>query len=254
MTRCFWWFALPLILFAATSMADFESAAEAYRNKNYHAAKESFEALAQDGDPRAQTVLAMMHKFGEATEVDPIKAFQWYLRAARAGYAPAQYNVGLMYAEGAGIEQDENAAVNWLKKAAEAGYERANELLVSLDAEVVENSPAIDPDIPWSQSWNFRLPNELRYQQAEGEPLPVGQSFRVQLGAMQTQVAANRLWQTLATRHPDLFSGLSPLIHRSMERAVYRIQTGPFENYRAARKFCDALLGRGAKTGCLPLQ
>lgn len=242
-----------LLVVSNSAFADFESAADAYRNKNYPAAKQAFEALARDGDPRAQTVLAMMYKFGEATEVDVRSAFDWYQKAAEAGYAPAMYNVGVMYAEGSGVEQDEDAAVTWLKRAAESGYERANESLASLDAEIVENTPAVDPDTPWSQSWNFRLPNEVRYRQADNPP-PIGRSFRVQLGAMQTQAAANRLWQLLASHHPDLFDGLNPLIHRSRERSVYRVQAGPFDNYQAARTFCDKLLDRGATTGCLPLQ
>lgn len=241
---------------AAASAGTFEEAAETYRQRNYEAAFEQFEALAAEGDSRAQTVVAMMYKFGESVDEDPAKAFEWYLRAANNGYAPAQFNVGEMYREGLGIEADRVLAITWLTRAAEGGYELANDSLAKLNAEPV----ALDERgeggvVEWSREWNFRLPNNVRFQPA-GDRATVGAAgWRVQLGAMGTQAAANRLWSSLAGAFPELFADIDPLILRGEATAhrVYRVQAEPFPDLAGARAFCDALAARQVQTGCLPL-
>ena len=63
--------------------SEFEQAAESYRNHNYAVALPAFTKLAEQGDARAQTVLALMHKYGEGTQENPLLAFKWYQRAAK---------------------------------------------------------------------------------------------------------------------------------------------------------------------------
>ncbi len=237
-------------------LADFNTAAEAYRNKDYAKAFEGFGKLAETGDPRAQTVIAMMYKYGESVEANPDTAFEWYLRAAAIGYAPAQFNVGVMYADGFGVATDRTAAIAWLRKAAEAGFERANYKLEAMDAEQVLARKPVDADIPWSQSWNFRLPNEVRYNAPAGQLPGDPHVYRVQVGAMSTEAGALRLWRALAARHPGLFGDRQPLIRQSAHAGtpVYRVQVGSFDTYAAARDFCDRLQSNEASAGCMPLQ
>ena len=52
-------------------------------------------------------------------------AFGWFLRAAEAGLADAQYNLALMYENGLGTEADPNEAGKWLYRSSEQGYEPA---------------------------------------------------------------------------------------------------------------------------------
>ena len=63
------------VLFIATwaspTRGDFESASAAYRNQNYAQAFDEFRKLAESGDPRAQSVLAIMYKYGEGVPLDP---------------------------------------------------------------------------------------------------------------------------------------------------------------------------------------
>lgn len=243
-----------LLVTSQLAFADFESAASAYRNKDYPLAYSQFLALAQAGDPRAQTVIAMMHKYGEAVALDLEQAFSWYLKAAELGYAPAQFSVGEMYATGAGVTEDKAAAVQWFRKAAEAGHERANRQLARLNAETVRNAPKTDPSIPWSKAWDLRLPNHIRYDVTPAAIEPAT-SWRVQLGAMATQAAANRLWTLLEAENRDMFASVSPTIQLAEggERRVYRVQAGPFEDFAAAREFCREL-ERRVHTGCLPVR
>ncbi|MDZ7685094.1 MAG: SPOR domain-containing protein [Gammaproteobacteria bacterium] len=245
--------ALPLSL-----NADFETAARLYRNNNYPAAFEEFMALAEDGDARAQTVIAMMHKYGEAVPQDPQAAFDWYLKAAKSGYAPAMFNVGEMYRTGRGVEVDRRHAIDWLTRAAAKGFERANDSLAKLNAAPATSDERADPTVPWSRDWDFRLPNTIRFPSPD-EDAPVIEPnavYRAQLGAMTTRAAANRLWRVLSEGYPSLFDGLQPtvLMAEYDQRRIYRVRAGPFEDRRAAKAFCERLKRAEPRAECQPVQ
>jgi hypothetical protein len=238
--------------------AEFDVAAELYRQKNYPAALEAFSTLAGKGDPRAQTILGLMYKYGEGTQQDLNQSFEWYLTAAELGHPPAQFHTGFMYAEGLGVAQDKEKAVNWLKLAAEQGFDRAVDMLYQLNAEYAEEKRAARALEPWSTNWNFRLPNSVRLAGSESNPaatIDLDESYRIQLGAMQTRESIRRLWDLLRHTHPDLFADLEPLFALSdnPDRRVYRLQIGPFSHTEALR-FCEILLNRTVQAGCLPVK
>jgi len=54
-----------------------------------------------------------------------VKAFVWYLLAARNGHAEAQYEIGERYYYGCGIQKDRDKAKEWIKKAHENGLDEA---------------------------------------------------------------------------------------------------------------------------------
>lgn len=57
---------------------------------------------------------------GGGTRKDPLKAMQWYKRAATLGDTPAMYKMGMIMLKGLlGQRADEREAVMWLKRAAE---------------------------------------------------------------------------------------------------------------------------------------
>ena len=62
----------------------FDQGAALYRDQNYAAALPIFLALAKQGDVQAQTVLAMMFRYGEGTPVDSETALSVYRLAAEA--------------------------------------------------------------------------------------------------------------------------------------------------------------------------
>ena len=77
---------------------------------------------AEQGNPKAQTILAAMYCDGKEVSKDYERAVYWYKRAAEQGYAKAQYNLGTMYDKGIGVSQNSSRAAFWYKKAAEQGF------------------------------------------------------------------------------------------------------------------------------------
>ena len=68
-----------------------------------------------------QYYLGYMYYEGKGVEQDYLKAFEWYEKSVKQGYADAQYNLAVMYANGHGVEQDNNKAFEWYLKSAEQG-------------------------------------------------------------------------------------------------------------------------------------
>lgn len=245
--------ALILLLVAASNLrADFQSGVQAYRSHDFPTAYAEFKDLAEAGNEKAQTALALMYKFGEAVDKDLETSLLWYEKAAEAGYAPAQYNLALMYLDGAGAKQNEQAAIHWLKKAADGGFERARSKLRELNHDYALSGEQ-RPDRPssWSQAWNFRLPNDLRYGSAASPAADA--EYLVQLGAMTTREGANRLWEWLQLETGELFTGLNPRIETSGEQSLYKVQAGPFANAREAKAFCEELIQQKSSAQCYPL-
>lgn len=77
-----------------------QDAIAAVQRKDYATALKLIEPLAEAGDPRAQTQLAMLYYHGQGVPESDAQAVVWYDRAARKGYLPAQYQLGNMYAYG----------------------------------------------------------------------------------------------------------------------------------------------------------
>ena len=114
----------PMTL-AEAPAPSFDQGAALYRDQNYAAALPIFLALAKPVDVQAQTVLAMMFRYGEGTPVDSETALSVYRLAAEAGHAPAQYQMGVMLRDGEGVTPNEAAALRWFQQAAQNGYDKA---------------------------------------------------------------------------------------------------------------------------------
>jgi hypothetical protein len=249
------------IISASTSAANFEAASELYQQKSYVSAFEAFEVLSEQGDPRAQTVTALMYKFGEGVEQDYVAAYLWYRKAAEQGYPPAQFHTGVMLADGLGVEADRAAAIKWLNIATESGFERAIDKLAELNASAAVLGKATEELPIWSKNWDLRLPDSRL--QARSNPRPPAsdqidptQTYLVQIGATSTQASANRLWEVLSGQHSRLFKGLARRItlNESIERRVYLVSTGPFADIKSAEKFCSRLMASTIQAGCLPVK
>ena len=222
-------FAAAVWMLAGSCLAtDFESAAEFYRRQDYPKAFEAFSALADAGDPRAQAVLAIMYKYGESVPLDQSMSFHWYLKAAERGYPPAQFQVGQMLARGIGTAEDMDTARQWLQKAEQAGYERASDLLAEIDGTRTASATAAEP-VAWSKRWNLRLPNAIRFED-ETELAGIYRVYRVQLGAMSSINAAQRLWDQIRDRSNGVLDDYQPIFRevQADQQRIYRIQVGPF--------------------------
>jgi cell division septation protein DedD len=259
----------------------FDKAAALYKQNDFPAAFAAFSRLAAKGDARSQTILALMYKFGEGTQINTKKAFSLYQQAAKQGYAPAQFHTGKLYAEGLDTNPDLIKAEYWLKEAANQGFARAENTL----AEVLESrhhsrstlgyedkspkgsqSEADNPKRINTKGWDFRLPKSYSIEnEQQAQTLPTSIQFNnpesirkekkysAQLGAMASQSAANNLWMALREKNPQVFNNLEPQISNitNPKGLIYRLRTGHFSSYAEAQNFCTKLYQKDGYTGCL---
>jgi len=93
----------------------------AYQAGEFTSAKQSWQPLAENGDPSAQLNLGTLYDYGQGVNEDPAQALHWYSAAAEQGKAIAQFNLGVMYATGRGTHLDNILASRWYYMAAEQG-------------------------------------------------------------------------------------------------------------------------------------
>jgi soluble lytic murein transglycosylase-like protein len=83
-------------------------------------------------DAAELTRLAQKYDLAQGVEQDFFKANQLYCRAARAGYAEAQFRLGWIYANGRGVPRNDAIAAALFAMAAEQGHEYARRRLHSV--------------------------------------------------------------------------------------------------------------------------
>jgi len=107
------------------SVRDAEAGFVAFEKGNYEKALEIVRPLAENGDARAQSMLARMYYRGRGVPQDHVEAVKWFRRAADQGDAVAQFNLGVMYSEGQSVPQDNAEAEKWYRLAADQGNPQA---------------------------------------------------------------------------------------------------------------------------------
>jgi TPR repeat protein len=90
-------------------------------NKAFNLAEKSASA----GDPEGQGFLSYLYSMGFGVDKDEKKAFKWMEKAAKQGSPKAQYALGVFYENGHGVKPDSDKAKQWFEKAAAQGYTAA---------------------------------------------------------------------------------------------------------------------------------
>lgn len=93
--------------------------------RDYAKAVYWYEQAANQGNLDAQNNLGVLYFYGYAVPWDDDKAFEWFEKAAKAGHPMAQFNLGLMYDLGRGVRRDDAQARHWYEQAAQAGVAAA---------------------------------------------------------------------------------------------------------------------------------
>ena len=89
--------------------------------------------LATRGHPRAMYEFGTMCMKEGMWVVQSDKAgFDWWLRSANLGYAPAQLSIGASYIGGIGVNKDLGEAKKWLEKAMNSTYEKYSKVAKEL--------------------------------------------------------------------------------------------------------------------------
>ncbi len=113
--------------------------AQAFAEGDYRTAFVLWQPLAEKGDVEAQHRLGMMYYLGYAVQQSNMKAFEWYLRAARAGHPGAQRDLGLMYESGRLGTRDFEQAYLWLFAAYQQGNPNASQALHMIAGQLSPN-------------------------------------------------------------------------------------------------------------------
>lgn len=108
-----------------------------------------YRRAADAGDPVALTALADCYDLGEGVAPDQSRAYQLLVTAAELGYAPAQLRVGLRLLGGVGTSVNRVDAVRWLHKAARAGGPEAMTAL----ARCYDNGVGVRRDRRMAAQW-----------------------------------------------------------------------------------------------------
>ncbi len=89
----------------------------AYDRADYRSALNVWLPTAQQGDPKAQTMVGEIFERGLGAQPNYEAAADWYKKAADQGYAQAEFDLGALYEQGLGVPQDKLTALNWYRKA-----------------------------------------------------------------------------------------------------------------------------------------
>ena len=114
------------------------------------------QALAAQGDPRAQYELATRLLMRQETGPDAKAAAGWLEKAASQGFALAQLRLGILYGKGVGVNRDYAIARKWFQAAAEKG----NALAMHNLAVLLSEGHGRKPDPTTANAW-FRRAAEL---------------------------------------------------------------------------------------------
>ncbi len=105
--------------------ARLKAAQAAYYRGDFTTAASVFQAMAEQGNPRAQFFLGEMYLNGRGVPRDYTQALKWARAAAEQHDPDAQYTLGGMYESGKGVPQDYARAHLWYSLSASSGDEQA---------------------------------------------------------------------------------------------------------------------------------
>ncbi len=110
---------------AGADKARLAAAEAAYHRGDFKPAADAFQAMAEQGNARAQFFLGEMYLNGSGVPRDYALAFKWASAAAEQRDPDAQYTLGGMYESGKGVPQDYVQARMWYGLSASSGDEQA---------------------------------------------------------------------------------------------------------------------------------
>ncbi|WDZ50625.1 tetratricopeptide repeat protein [Acinetobacter vivianii] len=104
----------------------FTKATQLYETKDYAAAYQEMQRLANTGNMQAIHNLGYMTEHGQGTVKDEKKAVQYYLDASNKGYGPASFSLAQAYHKGSlGLSKDPQKYKEYLNKASSQGSDEA---------------------------------------------------------------------------------------------------------------------------------
>ena len=147
--------AISLAACAAPALAELEAARDMMEAGRFDEAMEELLPAARSGNAEAEELIGVMYALGLGVEPDPVRAFEWYLRASMKGHPGAQSGVGWYYEAGIGLPApDLVRAYMWYVLSAIGGDPdaaiSAEEVVKKMTPEQIEHGNALVNDYkPW---------------------------------------------------------------------------------------------------------
>lgn len=110
----------------SSAAADLTTAQQAYKQGDYAIALKELTPLAEQGNPKAQLLLARMFLMGQGVSRDSDQAMKWFRASANQGNADAEFFMGSYYLL---PRRDIGEGIRWLRLSAEQGNQDAQLLL-----------------------------------------------------------------------------------------------------------------------------
>ncbi|ORY12298.1 hypothetical protein BCR34DRAFT_587263 [Clohesyomyces aquaticus] len=183
---------------------------------------------------RTAVCCEMGHEEGGGTKRDPLKAVQWYRRAAALGDVPALYKMGMILLKGLlGQQRNLGEAINMLKRAAERADEQNPHALheLALLFEAQTGNEKIIRDEAYALSL-FQQASELGYKFSQ---FRLGQAYEYGLLGCQVDARTSLAWYTRAAAQEEHQSELA-LSGWYLTGSVGILEQSDTEAYLWARK------------------
>ena len=209
---------LIVLVTRAACAADFSAGVELYARGDYEGAFEQWQALAREGDSRAQYRLARMIANGVGTRKDDRAALHWYRQAAEQGSVESRSELALRYSLGRGVRQNHSRAAHWYGLLAEDGHVNAQYLLAGM----FNQGRGVAKDLPRAVYW-YRRAAEGGHA---GAQVKLGEMYLHGHGVEEDLVQAWGWFDLAAARGHDV---------AAMERARLRLRLGEEELAQAMR-------------------
>ena len=112
---------LAFLLCTTPAFADLEKARDLMEANKFEEARTALWPAARSGNAEAEELIGVMYALGLGVDKDPIRAFEWYLRASMKGHPGAQSGIGWYYEVGIGTGIDLTRAYMWYALSAIGG-------------------------------------------------------------------------------------------------------------------------------------
>ncbi len=193
-------------------------------------------------NPAALVTMAVKYEHAEGVPLDYTKAADLYCRAARSGYADAQYALGWMYANGRGVTRDDGVAAQLFTMASNQGHIHAREMLRYIRSSTPPPLPScLLPDKPidtdhgqTDKTVYFKGPiSDLVYQLAP--------DYKVDPKLVLAIISVESGFNTRA-KSPKNAQGLMQLIPETAQRFRVKNAFDPADNIRGGLAYLQWLL------------
>jgi hypothetical protein len=131
--------------------ARLKAAQAAYYQGDFKTAASIFQAMAEQGNARAQFFLGEMYLNGSGVPRDYAQALKWARAAAEQNDSDAQYTLGGIYESGKGVPQDYAQAHMWYSLSSSSGDEQAIRKKAALETKM--NTDQLAESQRQEQAW-----------------------------------------------------------------------------------------------------